>query len=455
MKKLLLLALSVSAAVSLTACGSSYADVEIIDAFTGEDVTIEFWHVSDDVNGVSPYQAYKDSFEALYPNVTVNLVYNSGSYSGLTTNIENAITTKKVPNVAIGYSNNFVEYNVANVVVPLDDFISDSKWGLTAEDLADYKGTGFWDDGSSYDEDGTVYSMSLAKSSEAMYVRKDLVDLTSVGINELTTWDKVFEVCKQLEALNVASIPYEMHHDTPANFALTLFGQSGAAYTSLAGELLFVDDAKNSTSKAIINEIVVDNADYIMPRAGSTYGSAQMENNNVWMNIGSTSCRSYYDKISTENAGAELVVLPVPQYTNNTTDHYAVLQGPSMAMFKADNVEEYLASWLFMKHITNTENAAAIAMDTGYMPVRVSSQNTTEFKAFLAKANDPMSEDYNKARACSAALSQSYAYQGTPAFLGSNEARTQAGNIISNILDSGYTLDQAFATAKENLLLYI
>ncbi len=454
MKKLLALALTVSAVSSLAACGGrNIVDMEVLEEFSGEKITIEFWHVSDNVttNGVSvsPYQKFKDSFEAEYPNVTVDLVYNEGSYSGLTTNIENAITTNAMPNVAIGYSNNFVEYNVANVIAPLDNFIEHDKWGLTEADLEDYQGTGFWEDGTCYDKYGTVYSMSLAKSSEAMYVRGDLVRSVGYEVSDLTTWEKVFEVCEALEAKNDTSIPYEMHHDTPANFALTLFGQSGAAYTTVDGDLDFVNDKKNSSSKAIINEIVVENSHYIMPRQGSTYGSAQLTSNNVWMNIGSTSCRTYYDSVS------NLEIMPVPQYSTNKEEHYAVLQGPSMAMFISENQEENLASWLFMKHITNTENAAQIAMDTGYMPVRVSSQNTTDFKEFLAYANDPSNSNYNMARACTAALSQSYAYQGTPAFLGSNDARTEAGNIISNILDLGYDLDKAFATAKENLFLYI
>lgn len=446
MKKILLLALSVSAISTLSACGSSIVDMEVIEEFSGEKVEIEFWHVSGDVNGVSPYQTYVDSFTTEYPNISVTLVNKDGDYGKLNDAINLSITDGSMPNVSIGYPANFIEYNKANVVAPLDNFIEHDKWGLSTTDLEDFQDTGFWDEGASYDEVGTIYSMPLAKSAEAMYIRGDLVKKAGYELSDLTTWEKIFEVSKKLETMGET---YKFNHDDPQNFAVTLLGQSGAAFTSLENGIEFVDDSKNSGSKDIINEIIYQNKSYMNIREDWTYGSALLESNNVWMSIGGTTCRTWYDGIS------DLEILPIPQYSTNEEEAYAVLQGPSMALFISENQEENLATWLFMKHLTNTENSSNYAISTGYIPVRVSSQNTTEFKAFLACATDSTSEYYNKARACSVAISQSYAYQATPAFSGSNDARTEAGNMIANIVNRNYTVDEAFNKAKENLFLYL
>ncbi len=457
MKKLLLLALSISAVGTLTACGSSVVDMEVLDEFSGDKVSIEFWHVSPDVNGVSPYQSYADSFMEEYSNISVTLVNQNGDYGKLNDAINLSITDNSMPNIAIGYPANFIEYNQANVVAPLDNFIEHSKWGLSAEDLKDYQDTGFWDEGTLYDTYGTTYSMPLAKGSEAMYIRGDLVEKAGYQLSDLTTWEKVFEVSKKLESMGET---YKFNHDDPQNFAVTLLGQSGAAFTSLENGIEFVDDSRNSGSKSIIDEIIYQNKSYMNIREDYTYGSALLKSNSVWMSVSSSTCRNYYDTEYNSDGSikaevTDLEIIPIPQYSTNAEEAYAVLQGPSMAMFISDNQEENLASWLFMKHLTNTENSSDYAISTGYVPVRVSSQSTEEFKAFLACSDDPSSEYYNRARACNVVISQSSMLQATPAFIGSNDARNEAGNMIANIVNRNYEVEAAFKTAKDNLFLYL
>ncbi len=448
MKKIVTLALAITSICTLSACSNGIKYIEVLDEFSGEKIEIEFWHVSNDVNGVSPYQKYADSFMEEYPNVDVKLVRSAGNYTDLNTNVELSITTRSMPNITIGYSTNFIEYNRVDVVAPLDNFIEHDKWGLTNEDLDDYKATGFWEDGTSYDKYGTVYSMPLAKGSEAMYIRGDLVEKAGYSIDELTTWEKVFEVSRKLEEMNET---YMFHHDDPYNFAITLFGQAGAPYTTVNGDIQFIDDKLNKESKEIIDEVVYNNKDYLDVRenGASSYGSGLLETNKVWATICSTTCRTYFDNID------DLEIIPIPQYSTNVEEHYAVLQGPSMAMLVSDNQEENLASWLFMKHLTNTENSSDYAISTGYVPVRASSLQTKEFKEFLEVVNDKDSSDHNRARACSVIIAQSKAYQGIPAFIGASDARIEAGNLIANIVLRNYTLDKAFETAKENLFLYI
>lgn len=448
MKKIITLALCLASVSALSACNKKTTLIEVIDEFSGKDITIEFWHVSNDVDGVSPFQTYADSFMEEYSNVTVELVYNDGSYAGLDEDIRYSIVTDEMPNIAIGYNTNFIDYNQSLVIAQLDNFISHEKWGLTEEEIADYTDTGFWYDGTSYDEEGTTYSMPLSKGTEAMYVRGDLVKAAGYSVEELTTWEKVFEVSKKLEEMDE---PFVINYDDPQNFAVTLFGQASAPFTTVSGDIQYIDSSLNAKSKQVITDVVFDNKDYIFNRNANQYpyGSNLLISNDVWMSIGSTTCRTWYDTVT------ELEILPIPQYSTNEDEAYAVLQGPDMALFISENSEENLASWLFMKHLTTPENSTDYAMKTGYVPVRLSAQNSEEFQTFLDLANDPTSSSYNIARACNVILAQRSALEGIPAFLGANDSRNEAGNIIANILVSDYTVNDAFNKAKENLYLYL
>lgn len=461
MKKLLALALSLGAVSALTACGGTPGAVEVLDEFTTTDtINISFAHVSGYVYGSTTerlpmalaYERAVESFEKQYPNINVELEYIEGSYTGLYDYIEGSIITKKQPNITIGYSNNFVEYNAVGAVASLNDFMDHSKWGLSDDDITDFKATGFWAENDCYDSKGTMYSMSLAKSAEAMYVRKDLVEAAGFTLDDLATWDGVAKVGAELKATNALDndTPFQLYHDTAANYALTLFGQTGAPYITTDGGMPFIDDSKNADSKKALEDHALAYKDYILLRdtsaSSSSYGSAMLESNMVWGNIGSTSCQTYYDKIETVIPGAELAILPIPQVSIDKEDHYAVLQGPSMAMLKSEDANENLAAWLFMQHLTTSDVNTDIAVSSGYMPVRGSSYDTAEFKAFEAT-------NTNAVKALAAARSQSHAYKSTPAFIGSNEARTQAGVILLNVFLNGKTLDEAFKIAKEALYL--
>ncbi len=507
MKKLLTLALTIGAASTLSACGAKAIEVKVLDEFTeGKNVTITFAHVSDDD---SVYEALATEFETKYPNVTVKLHYVDGSYSALSTYIEDSIIDQKQPNITIGYANNFVEYMEGykgTAVAELNQFMDHEKWGFSDADMKDFEDAGFWNDNDVYDDEGTIYSLSLSKSTEALYI--DSTYLTLINDNkeeagytgddlttaDVATWDGVFKVCTYLEKLNKSTaplnnwdfknseIPFEIHHDTPANFALTIFGQNNAAYLS-QGSFDFVDDSKNTSSKAAIQSVVAENASYIKPRSGSTYGSSLLSTYvdteedddgeeydvttlpSVWANIGSSSPRTYYSKVS------NIEVLNVPQMTTdtNSTDYtqWSVLQGPSMCLLANEDQDENLAAWLFMKHLTDTASSTKIALNSGYMPVRQTSFESTEFTAWLnsttgeeyadeAKTikNEGYHANYNPVAiaACRVGMAQSSTYYGLPVFIGSNEARNEAGDIVSNVL-SGKTVAEAFKIAKENLAL--
>lgn len=467
MKKLLAVALTLSAVTALSACGSKPIDVEVLEDFT-KDVTIEFTHVSgDDTTLKAIYEEVKEDFEKEFPRVTVNLTYVEGSYNGLIDHIENSIIKENQPNVTIGYPGNFIEYAAGyqgTAVANLDQFIEHETHGLTDEDIKDFKDAGFWAEGQSYDAEGTTYSLPFGKSSEAFYVNAYIAKqgMTALGKEttdaaiktQVATWDGVFELAKALKELNNSAIPYEMHHDTSANLAITIFQQFKGVYLSQENKFDFTNDSLNTVSKEAV-QYLKDNQEYIQLRDGNNYGSGVIADASktptAWANIGSTSCQNYYASVT------DLLILPVPQMTTSSTDttynQYAYLQGPSLCLLSNTDQDENLAAWIFMKYLTAAETSSKIAMASGYMPVRASCYDAGSiFDTWLKKSTDESKIDAQEA--CKVAMSQIDWYSPDPVFVGSDSGRDEAGVLINNALGtSGMTVAQAFAKAKENLEL--
>ena len=79
----------------------------------------------------------------------------------------------------------------------------------------------------------------------------------------------------------------------------------------------------------------------------------------------------------------ELGAAPLP-YHEDMEEYQAVLQsGSGISIIENTNIQERLASWLFLKFITNQENTARWSMATGHIPVRYSAINSQVYQNFL------------------------------------------------------------------------
>ena len=54
----------------------------------------------------------------------------------------------------------------------------------------------------------------------------------------------------------------------------------------------------------------------------------------------------------------------------------AVQQGPNIGIFSSASSAEKLYAWLFLKYLIETDNTAKWAMNTGYLPARLSSYSS-------------------------------------------------------------------------------
>ena len=169
--------------LSLTGCHGSKGRAEFeVPKELDESRTFEitFW-AKNDTNKTQTeiYQEAVRKFEEYYPNIHVNvrLYTNYGDiYNDVITNI----ATETTPNVCITYPDHIATYLTGeNVVAPLDDLISDRKYGLGGSEVLF--------DAPKKDEiipkyleecyiGGHCYAMPYMRSTEACYINKTYVE---------------------------------------------------------------------------------------------------------------------------------------------------------------------------------------------------------------------------------------------------------------------------------------
>ena len=139
----------------------------------------------------------------------------------------------------------------------------------------------------------------------------------------------------------------------------------------------------------------------------------------------------------------EVGIATVPQM--NPEKPKVISQGPSVCIFKKDNPQEVVASWLFVKYLTtNVDFQAEFSAASGYVPVLKSVANNEFYKARLDAADGGDNIAFLSAKVC---MEQVDAYYVSPAFNGSSTARDQVGALMQKVLIDPSSLDQAFKDA--------
>ncbi len=427
--------------------------------YDGSEVTITFFHTMSATKLQPTLDLYIKEFNKLYPNITIEHSA-PGGYDDVLDQIKTEIAAGNQPNIAYCYPDHVASYLVARSVVPLDNLINskievtDAKGnktvlGLTAEQIADFV-PGYYAEGAVYDAKGTMYTLPLSKSTEALYYNKTFFD--EHGLKVPTTWDEMEEVCRAIKAIDPDCIP--LGYDSEANWFISMCEQYGAGYTSLDEDAHFQFD--NETTRAFVERFRTWHQDGLVTTE-EIYGSytsglfTATEGQKCYMVIGSTGGASYQTPPTVDGKPLFETAMATPPQVNPDAPK-VISQGPSLCIFKDENPQEVVASWLFVKFLTtNVGFQAAFSMASGYAPVIKSVQQNETYTKWIASANG-----INNLTALSVklALAQEKAYFVSPAFPGSSEARDQVAIIMKDVLvyegnDVKGAIDAAFKRAME------
>ncbi len=439
---LLLAAAMIVAVFAMTGCAGGKTEKKTYEVpengYDGSAVTIVFYHsMGAKLQGV--LNTYIEEFNKLYPNITIDHS-SMGDYDGVRDQIKTALTAGNQPNLAYCYPDHVALYNQTGKVVPLDAFIeseikvtdalgNESVLGFTDEQIADFV-PGYYAEGTGFDEAGTMYTLPMSKSTEALYYNKTFFEEN--GLEVPKTWAEMKTLCEKILTIDPTCVP--LGYDSEANWFISMCEQYQSGYTTFDPDNRFVFD--NETNRNFVKEfrewhqngLITTEAIYGAYTSGLFTATSGQR---CYMVIGSTGGASYQNPPEVEGKPLFEAAMATPPQVNPDAPK-VISQGPSLCIFDDENPQEVVASWLFVKYLTSTpEFQAEFSMASGYAPVIQSVQQNEVYKGWLDAANG-----YNNLTAMSVklALTQSNAYFVSPAFNGSSTARDQVGELMSAAL---------------------
>ncbi|MBR3502786.1 MAG: extracellular solute-binding protein [Clostridia bacterium] len=449
-KPLAILALGLLCALLAGCHGTTVREEAGIPAAFDEakPVEITFWAKNDtNRTQVDIYERAIANFEALYPNVTVNMrLYTDYGriYNDVITNIATATT----PNVCISYPDHIATYLTgSNVIAELDGLMADENYGLGGALLKF--------DGPAKDEivpqflaecalNGRTCALPYMRSTEACYVNKTMVESLGFELPETLTWDFVWEVSEAAAAkdengvflANGQKVMIPFIYKSTDNMMIQMLRQKGAGYSTENGEILIFNDETK--------EILLDIAEHVKKGAFSTFKISSYPAN--FLNAGqcvfavdSTAGATWMgshaplsDIPADQFVEFETAVYPVPQY--DPAHPQMISQGPSMCLFNKEDSQEVLAGWLFMQYLLTNDVQIAYAGTEGYVPVTTKAQNDPAYIDYLARAGEDNAAHYDiKIKASQLLLAHTGDTFVTPVFNGSTSLRDAAGQMIENV----------------------
>ena len=464
-RHLLLCAVLVCCAVFLPACHGSRGmqEFEVPEEFdSGKKFEITFW-AKNDTNKTQTriYEKAIRDFEALYPNITVNMrLYTD--YGKIYNDVITNISTGTTPNVCITYPDHIATYKTgSNVVVPLDSLFDDPEYGLAGSRLL-FEGPSREEIVPEFLEECIVgdqyYAIPYMRSTEACYVNKTMVEALGYEVPDVLTWDFVWEVADaaaQKDAdgvytLNGQKVMIPFIYKSTDNMMIQMLRQRDAGYSTQEGEI----EIFNDTTKDILYTV----AEHAASGAFSTFKISSYPANflnagqclfAVDSTAGATWMGSYapLSDISKDKfVEFETVVRTIPQY--DPENPKMISQGPSICIFNKPDSQEVLASWLFAQYLITNDVQIAYAETEGYVPVTTKAQNAPEYLDYLSRSGEDNTEHYDvKIAASKLLMDNTQNTFVTPVFNGSASLRDAAGQMIENVTKSvrrKETVDEAY-----------
>ncbi len=453
---------------SVTGChGSRGMDAFVIpeEFDTARNYEITFW-AKNDTNKTQTriYEKAISDFEALYPNIKVNLrLYTD--YGKIYNDVITNISTQTTPNVCITYPDHIATYLTGtNCVVPLDELFTDEKYGLGGSELLF--------DGPAKEEiipqfleecsfDGHYYAIPYMRSTEACYVNKTYVEALGYTLPETLTWDFIWEVSEAATAkaadgsflINGQKVMLPFIYKSTDNMMIQVLRQQNAGYSTDDGEILIFND----TTEAFLNTI----AEHVKTGAFSTFKISGYPANFLnagqcifavdstagatWMGTDAPLSDISEDKL----VEFETEVMTIPQF--DPENPQMISQGPSVCVFNKADPQEVMASWLFAQYLLTNEVQIAYAGTEGYVPVTSKAQQSAEYQDYLSRCGEDNETYYDvKIKASKLLLDNTQHTFVTPVFNGSASLRDGAGQMIENVSKSvkrKETVDDAYIQA--------
>ena len=417
----------------------------------GKKIELTFW-AKNDTNKVQTavYTGAIEKFQQMYPNVTINLRLYS-DYGRIFNDVITNISTNTTPNICITYPDHIATYLTGeNVMLPLDDWMADPRFGLGGSEVRF--------DSPKQEEivpeflnecilNGKYYALPYMRSTEALYINKELVEKLGYEVPDVPTWDFIWEVSEKamekdgegLFKVNGQKVMIPFIYKSTDNMMITMLKQLDAPYSKDNGEVLIFND----TTAGLLKEVY----SHAKTRAFSTFAISSYPGN--FLNAGQCifaidstagatwmgSSAPMLDIHKEQVVPFTTLVRPIPQYDPGHPQ--MISQGPSICVFNKPDSQETLAAWLFAQYLLSNEVQLGYAETEGYLPVTLKAQQSPEYLDYLSRKGENNQEYYDiKIEASELLMNNTQNTFVTPVFNGSASLRSAAGQLIENVCKS-------------------
>ena len=440
-----------------------------LDAFAVPDTfddsrsyEITFWAKNDtNMTQVNIYKQAIADFEALYPNITVNLrLYTD--YGKIYNDVITNIATDTTPNVCITYPDHIATYLTgADTVVPLDLLFDDPRYGLGGSEVLFDAPTREEIIPKFLEEcrfGGHCYAVPFMRSTEACYVNKTYVEKLGYTLPETLTWDFIWEVSEAAMAkdaqgnflLNGQKVLIPFLYKSTDNMMIQMLRQLEGDYSTALGEVQIFNDTTRSLLRTVaehagtgaFNTFKLAGYPANFLNAGQCIFAVDSTAGATWMG----SDAPLVDIAKEKLVRFETAVMTIPQF--DPENPKMISQGPSLCVFQKEDPQEVLASWLFTQYLLTNRVQIAYSQTEGYVPVTAKAQSSGEYQDYLSRGGEDNSTHYAvKIDAARLLLENTDNTFVTAVFNGSASLRNAAGQLIENVnkaVRRGQTVDEDY-----------
>ena len=330
--------------------------------------TLAWWHQHSGSKGEALAALVSEFNSSNNCGITVDAQYQ-GSYNDIRDKMNASIATGELPGLVVGYQNDEAFYALAGGLTDITPYMTDSYWGVTAEELADFNPV-FIKQSIHPAFDNMRLGFPPSRSAEVIFF--NLTWLKELGFSGSPTTPEDFKT--------MACAAAAAKGDGTGGFILRTDASGVAAWTyAFGGDILSADglgyefnSQATLDSMAFLKSMFDEGCAYFHTEG---YPDPAFAARQAIFTQGSTSGLPYYAE-GTANAAIENNRAPdewgVTAIPHTTTEPWTNIYGGDV-MIPATNPETQLAAWVFIKWFTQPEVMARWDQTSGYFPTRTSS----------------------------------------------------------------------------------
>ncbi|WBL15868.1 ABC transporter substrate-binding protein [Sutcliffiella sp. NC1] len=332
-------------------------------------IEIEFWHAMSGGHEEALTKITNDFNESNEKNITVKLV-NQGSYSDLSTKNMAAARANNLPVLTQAYEDWITEYIQNDLIADLTPLINDQEVGMSEAELNDivevFREANVWD--------GKYYGLPFNKSTRIMFYNVDYLE--EAGIEPPTTWGELRDASEKLTFDNEGRkvIGLGLENSVSLEFNQWVHQAGGVYFDEATGEFK-MNSPEGKEALEFVNNMILDGVARTAGEDG--YMSGPFTRGDVALYIGSSAGIPYVAAPAEEN-GINWAATVLPSGKEAATP----FAGTNVSIFASASDEEKKAAFEYMKFLINTENTTYWAMQSGYLPVRYSALESSEWKQY-------------------------------------------------------------------------